>query len=105
MTRPEPVPGNGRGDGPGGDTMPVPLLDVVDLHTHYLTERGVSRVVDGVSLRLERGRTLGVVGESGSGKTQLSRSIMGLLPTTNVVRSGHINYEGRDIIDLSHDEL
>ena len=46
------------------------------------------RAVDGVSLTLDRGQTLGVVGESGSGKTILSRSIMGLLPTRNVVRDG-----------------
>ena len=56
------------------------LLEVVDLKTHFRTERGTVRAVDGVSFTLERGKTLGVVGESGSGKTVLSRSIMGLLP-------------------------
>jgi peptide/nickel transport system ATP-binding protein len=76
------------------------LLEVTDLRTHYLTGRGVVRAVDGVSLALERGRTLGVVGESGSGKTQLARSIMGLLPARNVVRSGSVRYEGREVIDL-----
>ncbi len=81
------------------------LLKVVDLKTHYLTERGLVRAVDGVSLQLERGKTLGVVGESGSGKTQLSRSIMGLLPTKNVVREGHIFYEGHDIIGYSPNEM
>jgi peptide/nickel transport system ATP-binding protein len=73
------------------------LLRVVDLKTHFRTERGAVRAVDGVSLTLERGRTLGVVGESGSGKTILSRSIMGLLPRKNVVREGQVHYEGRDI--------
>ena len=48
------------------------LLKVVDLKTHFRTERGTVRAVDGVSLTLDRGRTLGVVGESGSGKTVLS---------------------------------
>jgi peptide/nickel transport system ATP-binding protein len=81
------------------------LLRVVDLKTHYLTERGVVRAVDGVSIQLERGQTLGVVGESGSGKTQLSRSIMGLLPTKNVVREGHIFYEGNDIIGYNPDQM
>jgi peptide/nickel transport system ATP-binding protein len=82
-----------------------PLLDVVDLKTHFRTERAVVRAVDGVSFRLERGRTLGVVGESGSGKTVLSRSIMGLLPRHNVVRRGQVRFEGRDLAPLGEDDL
>jgi oligopeptide/dipeptide ABC transporter ATP-binding protein len=81
------------------------LLDVVDLKTHFHTERGIVRAVDGVTLQLDRGRTLGIVGESGSGKTVLSRSIMGLLPTFNVERSGHVWYEGVDISGFSRDEM
>ena len=61
------------------------LLRVIELKTHFRTEVGAVRAVDGVSLVLERGKTLGVVGESGSGKTILSRSIMGLLPKHNVL--------------------
>ena len=57
-----------------------PLLEVEDLTTYFETDRGLVRAVDGVSLTLERGKTLGIVGESGSGKTVLSRSIMNLLP-------------------------
>jgi oligopeptide/dipeptide ABC transporter ATP-binding protein len=74
------------------------LLEVVDLTTRFRTERGTVHAVDGVSFTLDRGRTLGVVGESGSGKTVLSRSVMGLLPARNVERSGHVFYEGTDII-------
>jgi peptide/nickel transport system ATP-binding protein len=81
------------------------LLRVVDLKTHFRTERGAVRAVDGVTLSLDRGKTLGIVGESGSGKTILSRSIMGLLPKRNVVREGHIYYEGQDIIGYSQDEM
>ncbi|HVN52165.1 MAG TPA: ABC transporter ATP-binding protein [Acidimicrobiales bacterium] len=81
------------------------LLKVVDLKTHFKTERGAVRAVDGVSLELERGRTLGVVGESGSGKTILSRSIMGLLPRKNVIREGHVYYEGNDIVGYSQDQM
>ena len=89
------------------DAAPLdgPLLDVVDLHTHFKTGRGMARAVDGVSISLERGRTLGVVGESGSGKTVLSRSIMGLLPKSNVERTGSILFEGRELIDASNNEL
>ena len=82
-----------------------PLLDVVDLKTAFRTPRGLARAVDGVSLSLERGRTLGIVGESGSGKSVLSRSIMGLLPKSNVVRSGAINFEGHDLINATADQL
>lgn len=81
------------------------LLQVEDLTTYFRTERGLVRAVDGVSLSLDRGKTVGVVGESGSGKTVLSRSIMGLLPTGNLVRDGHIYYEGNDLIGLSSDEM
>jgi oligopeptide/dipeptide ABC transporter ATP-binding protein len=82
-----------------------PLLEVEDLHTSFRTSRGVVRAVDGVSLTLARGRTLGVVGESGSGKTVLSRSIMGLLPGTNVERSGTVRFSGHDLTAMSLAEL
>ena len=61
-------------------TPDEPLLVVDDLHTAFRTSRGTVRAVDGVSLTVDRGQTLGIVGESGSGKTVLARSIMGLLP-------------------------
>ena len=73
-----------------------PLLEVEDVRTYFKTERGLVRAVDGVSLSLERGKTIGVVGESGSGKSVLSRSIMGLLPS-NVERNGSIRFEGREL--------
>jgi oligopeptide/dipeptide ABC transporter ATP-binding protein len=82
-----------------------PLLEVEELRTHFLTARGAVRAVDGVSFSLDRGRTLGVVGESGSGKTVLARSIMGLLPTTNVRRSGQVTYDGRRLTSMSPSEL
>jgi oligopeptide/dipeptide ABC transporter ATP-binding protein len=71
---------------------------VVDLRTGFKTPRGRVKALDGVSLTLERGRTLGIVGESGSGKTVLSRSIMGLLPKRNVIREGQVLYEGVDLV-------
>ncbi|MBM3674770.1 MAG: ABC transporter ATP-binding protein [Actinobacteria bacterium] len=85
--------------------LDAPLLEVEDLHTHFRTGRGVARAVDGVSFSLERGRTLGVVGESGSGKTVLARSIMGLLPKSNVERTGSIKFEGREVIGATPDDL
>jgi peptide/nickel transport system ATP-binding protein len=76
------------------------LLEVTDLRTHFRTERGIVRAVDGVSLTLERGKCLGIVGESGSGKTVLSRSLMGLLPSSNTITSGSVKFEGKEILGL-----
>ena len=77
-----------------------PLLTVDDLRTAFRTPRGTLRAVDGVSLSVRRGETLGVVGESGSGKTVLSRSIMGLLPARDVVRSGTVHFAGHEMTAL-----
>ena len=82
-----------------------PLLEVTDLKTHFKTPAGVVRAVDGVSLTLERGRTLGIVGESGSGKSVLSRSMMGLLPAHNVHREGSVKFEGTELTSLDADEM
>ena len=71
------------------------LLVVDNLKTHFETERGVVRAVDGVSFSLSEGQTLGVVGESGSGKSVLSRSIMNLLPKRGVRREGTITFDGQ----------
>ena len=76
-----------------------PLIVLDDLKTHFKTERGLVRAVDGVSLSMQRGEALGVVGESGSGKTVLSRSIMGLLPS-NAVASGSVKFAGQEILGL-----
>jgi peptide/nickel transport system ATP-binding protein len=81
------------------------LLEVEDVKTHFQTDRGLVRAVDGVSFSLERGKTIGIVGESGSGKTVLSRSVMGLLPKRGLIREGSIRFEGVELIDASNDEL
>lgn len=87
------------GPAPGSD----PVLVVDNLATSFSSPRGEVRAVGGVSLSIQRGRTLGLVGESGSGKSVLSRSIMGLLPTT-ATRSGRITFEDRDLSDWGDDE-
>jgi peptide/nickel transport system ATP-binding protein len=82
-----------------------PFLVVTDLKTHFKTSAGVVRAVDGVSFTLQRGKALGIVGESGSGKSVLSRSIMGLLPGKNVVRSGSVKLDGQELMGLSRNEM
>jgi len=82
-----------------------PMLEVTDIKTYFETDRGLVRSVDGVSLTLERGKTIGIVGESGSGKTVLSRSIMGLLPKRGVVREGSVKFEGQEFIGIKPKEM
>ncbi|KAB7578680.1 ABC transporter ATP-binding protein, partial [Verminephrobacter sp. Larva24] len=82
------------------------LLQVENLQTRFATPHGLVRAVDGVSLQLNRGETLGVVGESGSGKSILARSLMGLLPPAPYSqRSGRILLSGRDIAALDEAQL
>jgi oligopeptide/dipeptide ABC transporter ATP-binding protein len=75
-----------------------PLLVVDDLRTGFHTARGVVWAVDGVSLEIRRGTSVGIVGESGSGKTALSRSIMGLLPGRNIRREGSVVLGGHQMV-------
>jgi len=82
-----------------------PLLEVENLVTHFHTDRGAVRAVDGVSFTLDRGKTVGVVGESGAGKTVLGRSIMGLLPGARVERSGTVRLAGRNLTTMTVAEL
>ena len=82
-----------------------PLVETVEIKTHFKTPRGIARAVDGVSIQIRRGQSLGVVGESGSGKTVLSRSIMGLLPRNGVIREGSVRYQGQEIGNRTPKEM
>ncbi|MCC6282873.1 MAG: ABC transporter ATP-binding protein, partial [Saprospiraceae bacterium] len=57
------------------------LLEIKDLVIDFQSGHGVTRAVDGISLYLDKGETLGIVGESGSGKSVTALSVMRLLPT------------------------
>ena len=82
-----------------------PLLVVTDLHTSFSSDRGTVRAVRGVSLELERGRTLGIVGESGSGKSVSSSAILGLHRGTSAQVGGQIWLDGVDLFSLSDEEM
>ena len=71
------------------------LLEVEDLRVRFATRDGVVKAVDGVSLSVERGRTLGIVGESGSGKSVTAMTVMGLTRAPNATIEGHVRLDGR----------
>ena len=84
----------------------VPLLDVRNLATQFLTDRGVVRAVDGVSLHINAGETLGVVGESGSGKSVTALSIMRLIrEPPGRIASGEVRYNGVNLLDVSAEQM
>jgi peptide/nickel transport system ATP-binding protein len=82
----------------------APVLDVRDLRVWYGTGGDPVRAVDGVTLQISRGETLGLVGESGCGKSTLGRGILGLLPP-NASRAGQVIYGGQNLVELDGDEL
>ena len=84
----------------------VPLLDVRNLETQFLTDRGVVRAVDGVSLHINAGETLGVVGESGSGKSVTALSIMRLIrEPPGRIAAGEVRYNGVNLLDVSAEQM
>jgi len=75
------------------------LLSVRGLEVEFVTERGVARVLDRISLDVGAGEVVGLVGESGCGKTTLARAILGILPANAArVRGGEIRFHGRDLL-------
>ena len=81
------------------------LLEIKNLHTYFETRKGLIKAVDGASLSLDEGRTLGVVGESGSGKSQTALSILQLFEKNQRIYDGEIYFEGRLISKLTRTEL
>ena len=82
------------------------MLEVRDLKTHFLTDAGIVKAVDGISFDLKQGETLGIVGESGCGKSVTNLSIMRLIPSPpGKIVGGEIFFEGQDILKLSESEL
>lgn len=82
------------------------LLNIKNLKTYFYTSEGLGKAVDGISLSLKKGETLGIVGESGCGKTVTALSILKLIPDPPAkIVEGEILFEGRDILKLSDSEV
>ncbi|OFW03106.1 MAG: peptide ABC transporter ATP-binding protein [Acidobacteria bacterium RIFCSPLOWO2_12_FULL_59_11] len=82
-----------------------PVLSLQDLKTYFFTRSGTAKAVDGVSLDLSKGETLGIVGESGSGKSVTCLSVLRLVPPPGRTVGGKILFEGRDLLEMPEREL
>src|SRR5919202_337604 len=81
------------------------LLEVTNLKTHFRTDDGIVKAVDGVSFSVDKGQTLGIVGESGSGKSVTCLTIMGLNAKRNTISSGEAIFKGENLITMSSSRL
>jgi peptide/nickel transport system ATP-binding protein len=86
--------------------VPEALLEIQGLKTHFKTDDGMVRAVDGVDLTVGRGETLSVVGESGCGKTVTAMTVLKLIamPPGQIV-AGRILWKGRDLVPLDAGEM
>ena len=84
----------------------MPLLEIDNLQVGFDTEAGLLRAVDGVSMSVAAGQTLGLVGESGCGKSVTAASVLRLVPSPpGVMLGGAIRFDGQDILKLPRDAL
>jgi peptide/nickel transport system ATP-binding protein len=94
------------GDRAGRSFATDTVLAVSDLEVDFVTDRGWTRVIDGVSLHVAEGETLGLVGESGSGKSVTSLAVMGLLPAQSArVAGGSIQLLGEELTTASRSRV
>ncbi len=85
---------------------PERLLEIRGLKTHFDTDDGIVRAVDGVDLTIDRGETLGVVGESGCGKTVTAMTVLKLIQMPpGRIAAGSILWQGRDLVPLGANEM
>ncbi|MDR1272612.1 MAG: ABC transporter ATP-binding protein [Clostridiales Family XIII bacterium] len=89
-----------------GETQRGELLRIRDLVVEYTSEGETIHAVNGVSLELKKGKTLGLLGETGAGKTTIAKSVMRILPeTTSKINSGEIYLNGKDVLLLSEKKM
>lgn len=82
------------------------ILEINDLSVIYKTDLETVEAVNGISLKIEKGKTCGLVGETGAGKTTTALSILRLLPeNTGRVLSGEIKFNGNNLLKLTEDEM
>ncbi|MBW2608880.1 MAG: ABC transporter ATP-binding protein [Deltaproteobacteria bacterium] len=85
--------------------MSDPLLSVKNLQVFFHLAQGTLKAIDGVSLDVKKGQIVGLVGESGGGKSMIGLSILRLVPEGGKIASGKIIFEGKNLLNLSEDEI
>jgi oligopeptide/dipeptide ABC transporter ATP-binding protein len=81
------------------------ILDVEDLSTHFFTEEGIVRAVDGVSFTIQKDEIMGLVGETGCGKSVTALSILNLIRPPGKIIGGKIIFDGENLTEKSENEL
>ena len=81
------------------------ILEIKDLKTHFFTENGIAKAVDGVDFDIFQGETLGLVGESGCGKSVTAFSVVRLLDYPGKVVGGEVIFKGDDLLQKSEDQM
>jgi oligopeptide/dipeptide ABC transporter ATP-binding protein len=94
-----------KGGRAANPTPGAPLLELRNLRTHFFTQDGTVKAVDGVSFSVGDAMTVGVVGESGCGKSVTAMSILRLIGRPGRIVSGEIILDGRDLVKLSEDDI
>ncbi len=84
---------------------PKEILKIENLKTYFDTWAGIVKAVDGVSLDVREGETLGLVGESGSGKSVTALSILGIVPRPGKIIDGKITYKGENLLEKTESDL
>lgn len=83
-----------------------PILEIDNLKVVYKTDLEIVEAVNGISFKIEKGKTCGLVGETGAGKTTTALSILRLLPeNTGRILSGEIKFDGKELLEMSEDEM
>jgi oligopeptide transport system ATP-binding protein len=85
--------------------LAVPILQVRDLRTQFLTDGGIVTAVDNVSFDLNAGETLGIVGESGSGKSITALSLLRLVPDPGKIVGGSVLFRNDDLLQITDDDI